>query len=71
MIPLQSNPYVEEVQRRVNIKTNEQSKPSNLVKTFLQSCLHLLRDEKAISEIHNLIDSYDRSMFVFAAEPAE
>ena len=51
MISLRSNPYLEEVQHQVNIKTCEESGPSGLVKSFLQSCLHLLEDEKEILEI--------------------
>ena len=51
MILLQSNPCVEEVKHQVNIKTCEESGPSGLVKSFLQSCLQLLKDEKAVLEI--------------------
>ena len=55
----------------MNIKTCEEGGPSGLVKSFLQSCLQLLKDEKEVLEIHNLVDRYDQSMFVVAAKPAE
>ena len=55
----------------MNIKTCEESGPSGLVKSFLQSCLQLLKDKKLVLEIHNLVDRYDRSMFVVATKPAE
>ena len=70
MIQLQTNPCVEEVHQQVNIESFEESKHSALVKSFLHSFLHLLRDEKAILEIQNLIDRYDQSMFVVATKPA-
>ena len=70
MISLQSNPCVE-VQHQVNIKTCEESGPSGLVKSFLQSCLQLLIDEKAVLEIQNLVDRYDEFMYVVAMKLAE
>ena len=70
-ILLQTNPYVEEFYQQLNTEACEESKYSALVKSFLQSCLHLLRDEKAIVEIEKLIDSCDRSMFVVVAEYEE
>ena len=39
-----------------------QSKPSGKVsnfKNFLQSCFKLLKDEKALKELCNIIDQYD------------
>ena len=41
------------------------------MKSFLQSCLQLLQDEKVILEMQNLIDRYDQSMSVVAAKPVE
>ena len=66
-ILLRSNPCIEEVQHQVNMKTYEESEPSGLMKSFIHSCLHLLRDEKAILEIQKLIDNYDQSMSVVVA----
>ena len=70
-ISMRSNPCIEEVQHQVNIKTCEESGPSGLVKSFLQSCLQLLKDEKAVLEIQNLVDRYDRSMSVVAVKLVE
>ena len=41
------------------------------MKSFLQSCLQLLKDEKVVLEIQNLVDRYDRSMYVVVAKPIE
>ena len=41
------------------------------MKSFLQSCLQLLKDEKVVLEIQNLVDRYDRSMYVVATKPTK
>ena len=55
----------------MNIKTCEESGPSGLVKSFLQSCLQLLKDEKVVLEIQNLVDRYDWSMSIFIMKPTK
>ena len=41
-----------------------------LVKSFLHSCLKSLKDDKALSEIHALIDRYGQSIPIIVARPA-
>ena len=48
----------------------EESESVGLVKSFLQSCLKLLKDENALLEIQALIDIYERSTPIIAVSPA-
>ena len=41
------------------------------MKSFLQSCLQLLKDEKAVLEIQNLVDRYDQSMSIVVVKPID
>ena len=50
-IPLQSDPFAGEDQQPPNIRSSVESEPTNLVRSFLQSCLKLLRDELALLEM--------------------
>ena len=55
-IPLRSDPFVGEDQHQMNIRPNKENEFIGLVKSFLQSCLKLLRDERALHEMQSLID---------------
>ena len=55
-IPLCSDPFAGEDQQQLNIRPREESESTGLVKSFLQMCLKLLRDEGAILKMQNLND---------------
>ena len=55
-IPLRSDPRIMEVQQQA--RPCEETESMGLVKLFLQSCLKLLKDDKALSEKRGLIDRY-------------
>ena len=69
-IPLRSDPCIIEVQHQVNIRPCEESEFTGLVRSFLQSCLKLLKDEKALLEIQTLIDKYEQSTHIIVAKLA-
>lgn len=59
-IPLQSDPYACEDQQLLNSIHHEENKTIGLVKSFLQSYLKLLRDERALCEMQSLIDKCEQ-----------
>ena len=60
-IPLQSDPCIGESQHQMNTRPYEKSESTELVRSFLQNCLKLLRDERALLEIQTLIDRCEQS----------
>ena len=58
--PLQSDPFASEDQQRLNIIPSVESEPTRLVRSFLQSCRKLLRDEQALLEMQNLINKCEQ-----------
>jgi hypothetical protein len=59
-IPLHSDPFVGEEQQHLSIRPHEENESIGLVKSFLQSCLKLLKDERVILEMQNLIDKCEQ-----------
>ena len=51
----------------MNIKPCEESESTRLVKSLLQSFLKLLRDERAMLEMQNLIDKYEKPIAMAVA----
>ena len=54
-IPLRSDPYAYIDQQPVVGRNPEEIESTVLVKSFLQSCLKLMRDERALREMQSLI----------------
>ena len=50
-IPLRSDPYACEDHQLFKVRPCEENESIGLIKSFLQSCLKLLRDERALREM--------------------
>lgn len=59
-----------EAQHEVNTKPSEEIESKGLVKSFLQSCLKLIRDERVILEVQNLIDRCEQPIPMAATNRA-
>ena len=65
---LRSDPYVD--QQPVASIHHEETKSTVLVKSFLQSCLKLMRDERALREMQSLTDKCEHPVSQDAANIA-
>ena len=54
----------------MHIRLYEESEPTGVVRSFLQSCLKLLKDERALLEIQTLIDKCEQSTPIVVANRA-
>ena len=50
-IPLRSDPFIGKDQKQFNIRPCKESESTGLVKSFLHSCMNLLRDECVMLEM--------------------
>ena len=60
IISLRSDPFAGDDQQAFNIKPHEENESTGLVKSFLQSCLKFLRDERVLLEMQNYIDKCEQ-----------
>ena len=65
-ILLRSDPYAGEVQHQMSTRPYEESESTGLVRSFLQNCLKLLRDERELLEIQTLIHRCEQSTPIIA-----
>ena len=53
---MQSDPFAGKDQKPLDVRPKVESKSTGLERSFLKSCLKLLRDERALLEMQKLID---------------
>ena len=64
-IPLRSDPHITKVQHQS--RPCEDIEFVGLARSFLHSCLKLLKDDKVMLEIQTLIDKYEKSTPIIVA----
>ena len=69
-IPLRSDYSAGEAQQSQDTRFSIENEPTLGVRSFLQSCLKLLRDDRAVMDLQNLIDRCEQSPSMGAAHRA-